>query len=111
MRFDDWTVHYAYTRVYSPEATETQFNLSCQQGCRLWLNGTEIFYTNVLGANENTAVPVSLHAGWNPVLIKVDRTKMQGSYLALEVRSKSGEALPDLKFDYAGGAENAKPAR
>lgn len=111
MRFDDWTVQYAYTRVYSPQEADTQFKLTCQQGCRLWLNGKEIFYSNVLGANENTAVPVSLHAGWNPVLVKVDRTKMQGSSFALDVRSKNGDALRQLKFDFAGEVENATPAR
>jgi hypothetical protein len=101
-RFDDWTVNYAYTQVYSPQETETRFKLTCQQGCRLWLNGNEIIYSDVFGANDNTAVPVTLRAGWNPVLVKVDRTKMQHSFFELDVRSKSGELIPGLKFDFAG---------
>jgi hypothetical protein len=107
MRFDDWTVEYAYTQVYSPQETESQFRLACQQGCRLWLNGKEIIYSNVSGANENTAVPVSLRAGWNPVLVKVDRTKMQNSSFALDVRTKNGEVIPNLKFDFAGESPKA----
>jgi len=101
-RFDDWTVHYAYTQLYSPQQAETQFKLTCQQGCRLWLNGKEIIYSDVSGSNENTVVPVSLNAGWNPVLVKVDRTKMQNSSFRLDVRSIDENAIPDLKFDFAG---------
>jgi len=102
MRFDDWTVQYAYTQLYSPQHVKAKFKLTCQQGCRLWLDGKEIIYSNVSGSNENTAVPVSLRPGWNPVLVKVDRTKMQKSFFALDVRSQNGEVIPNLKFDFAG---------
>ena len=101
-RFDDWTVHYAYTQIYSPKQTDTHLKLTCQQGCRAWLNGKEITYSDASGSNENTVVPISLQAGWNPLLVKVDRTKMQGSSFTLEVRRKSGEAIPNLKCDFAG---------
>jgi hypothetical protein len=108
-RFDDWTVEYAYTQLYSPLETATQFKLKCQQGCRLWLDGKDIISSDVSGANENTAVPVSLHSGWNPLLVKVDRTKMQHSFFALSVQSQSGEPIPDLKYDFAGEPPNAIP--
>jgi hypothetical protein len=65
------------------------------------LNGKETISSDVFGANENIAVPVNLHTGWNPVLVKVDRTKMQKAFFALDVRSKSGEAIQELKFDFA----------
>jgi hypothetical protein len=106
-RFDDWTVHYAYTQIYSPRQTETHLKLTCQQGCRAWLNGKEIIYSDASGSNENTVVPISLQAGWNPVLVKVDRTKMQGSSFTLEVRSKSGEIIPGLKIDFTGESPKA----
>src|ERR1017187_4181580 len=98
-RFDDWTVQYAYTQLYSPQDAETQIKLTCQQGCRLWLNERELFYSRVSGSNEITAVAVALRAGWNPVLVKVDRTKMQHSFFALDVRNQNGDALPGLQFD------------
>jgi hypothetical protein len=101
-RFDDWTVAYGYTQLYSPKETETQFKLTCQQGCRLWLEGKEIVHSQVSGTNENTIVPVRLHPGWNPVLVKLDRTKMTESFFVLEVRSRSAEVIPELKFDFAG---------
>ena len=103
-RFDDWTLHYAYTQLYSPQDVETQFKLTCQQGCRLWLNGRELFYSNASGSNENIAVPVTLRAGWNPVLVKVDRTKMQHSFFALDVRSQNRDVLPGLQFDFEGAS-------
>jgi hypothetical protein len=104
--FNEWTVAYAYTQLYSPKETETQFKLTCQQGCRLWLEGKEIVHSEVPGPNENTVAPVRLHPGWNPVLVKVDRTQMLDSFLVLDVRSGSGEVIPELKFDFAG--ESAK---
>jgi len=109
MRFDDWTVHYAYTQLYSPKQAETQFKLTCQQGCRLWLNGKEIIYSDVSGSNENTIVPISLQAGWIPILVKVDRTKMQNSSFTLDVRSIGGKAIPELKYDFAGEPPGASP--
>lgn len=108
-RFDDWTVHYAYTQLYSPQDAETQFKLTCQQGCRLWLNGKALFYSNASGSNENSAVPVTLRAGWNPVLVKVDRTKMQHSFFALDVRSQNGDVLPGLQFDFEGAHLKSHP--
>ncbi|MFZ0961797.1 MAG: glycoside hydrolase family 2 TIM barrel-domain containing protein, partial [Terriglobia bacterium] len=108
-RFDDWTVHYAYTQLYSPKQVEAQFKLTCQQGCRLWLKGKEIIYSAVSGPNENTLVPVTLYAGWNRVLVKVDRTKMQHSFLVLNVQSKSGEAMRGLIYDFAGQPAGANP--
>src|ERR1019366_7391564 len=106
-RFDDWTVHYAYTQIYSPKQTDTHLKLTCQQGCRAWLNGKEITYSDASGSNENTVVPISLQAGWNPLLVKVDRTKMQHSSFTLEIRDKSGEAIPGLRFDFAGESRKA----
>jgi hypothetical protein len=104
-RYDDWTVHYAFTNLYSPRDAETQLKLTCQQGCRLWLDGRELVGSNVFGPNENTVIPVKLHAGWNPTLVKVDRTKMQHSWFILDVRAKNGEIIPGLKFDFAGQAK------
>jgi hypothetical protein len=109
-RFDDWTVQYAYTQLYSPQDAETQIKLTCQQGCRLWLNGRELFYSRVSGLNENMAVPVALRAGWNPVLVKVDRTKMQHSFFGLDVRSQNGDVLPGLRFDFEGASLKPRPA-
>jgi hypothetical protein len=109
-RFDDWTVHYAYTQIYSPKDAETRLKLTCQEGCRLWLDGEEIVYSGVTGANDNSIVPVRLHSGWNPVLVKVDRTKMQSSWFSLEVRAENGDPVPGLLFNFAGGEnEEAKP--
>ncbi len=104
-RFDDWTVYYATSQLYSPQQAEAKFELTCQQGCRLWLNGKEQIYSDVSGSNQNTVVPVSLNAGWNAVLVKVDRTKMQHSWFTLDVKSKSGEAIPGLRVDYGGRSQ------
>ena len=108
-RFDDWTVAYAYTQIYSPKKTETRFKLTCQQGCRLWLNGRELVHSEVLPPNENVIGGVELRPGWNPVLVKVDRTQMVDSFFILDVRSGSGEALADLRFDFAGELPKARP--
>jgi beta-galactosidase len=101
-RFDDWTVHYAYTQIYSPKDAEIRLKLTCQEGCRLWLDGKEIVYSGVTGPNENTVVPVTLQAGWNAVLVKVDRTKMQRSSFRLDVRAKNGDPVPGLLFNFTG---------
>jgi hypothetical protein len=101
-RFDDWTVHYAYTQIYSPKDSETRLKLTCQEGCRLWLDGKEIVYSGVTGSNENAVVPVILHSGWNPALVKVDRTKMQRSSFSLDVRAKNGDPVPGLLFNFTG---------
>ena len=106
-RFEDWTVYYAYTQIYSPQQADARFKLTCQQGCRLWLNEKELVYSDVSGSNENTVVPVSLNAGWNTVLVKVDRTKMQHSWFTLNVKSESGEAIPGLRFDFGGRSQEA----
>jgi beta-galactosidase len=96
----DWSLYYAFTQVYSPTEREARLLLTCQSGCRLWLNGTEVLYSDVIPMNENST-PVQFHAGWNRVLVKVDRTQMPESYFALNVVSNAGNPFPDLRFDYS----------
>jgi beta-galactosidase len=99
----DWTLWYAYTQIHTPTARGCRLVLTCQSGCRLWLNGREVIHSDVVRMNLNS-VPVHLQPGWNRVLVKVDRTLMPESFFTLDVLGHSSEKIGDLRFNFTGEA-------
>jgi len=65
-------VAYLYREIIAEEATDTRFFLGFHSGCRLWLNGEEIFFsdTSGLGEPDRIELPVHLKAGVNRLLVK-----------------------------------------
>ncbi len=67
-------VAYARTFLYSPDARRVRFALGTDDACRVWLDG-ELIYEDLSGHAANPFQhlgELSLHAGWNRVLVKVE---------------------------------------
>jgi alpha-galactosidase len=70
----DWVVAYGYAEVESAKAREATIRCGSDDGIKVWLNGT-VVHVNEVGRTYcpgGDAVPVSLKAGVNRVLVKVD---------------------------------------
>jgi hypothetical protein len=66
-------VAYARTWIYSPEERPARLELGSDDGVKVWLNGQLIHANNAARALQpgSDKVDVTLHAGWNPLLLKV----------------------------------------
>jgi hypothetical protein len=70
---NDWVVAYAQAFLYSPDERQATLMLGADDAHVLWVNGvrsSERQGRHVSVADE-IEVPVTLHAGWNGVLLKV----------------------------------------
>jgi serine/threonine-protein kinase len=64
---------YAQMRVYSAEKQRVAILLGCDDGVRVWLN-SQLIHENPasrMAAPDQDAVPATLEAGWNTLLVKV----------------------------------------
>jgi len=65
-------VAYLYRDLVAEEATETHLFVGFYTGCRIWLNGEEIFFSDSSTYNDPDRIelPVRLRAGVNRLLVK-----------------------------------------
>ena len=65
-------VAYLYRELVAEEASDTGFFVGFYTGCRIWLNGEEVFFSDSSAYNEPDRIelPVQLHAGLNRILVK-----------------------------------------
>lgn len=72
LKADRGGVAYLYREFTVEEPTETRFFIGFYTGCRLWLNGEEIFFSDSTGYNgpDRIELPVRLRAGVNRLLVK-----------------------------------------
>lgn len=93
---------YLRTRVSSPKALPGRFEVSSDDGIKIWLNGKIVHSKNVMrGMDDVDKGDIELKEGWNDVMVKVTQG---GGGWSVRVRfvSRDGQALSGLKIDPAG---------
>ena len=82
----NWGTAYAWTTVTAPDERKAQIHLGSDDQAKVWLNGEEVFaYSESRSAAmDQNAIPVTLKAGENSILVKVcDEIGFWGFYLRL----------------------------
>ena len=77
--FTDWFTRppsregYVATYLYAPEERQGELAMGADDGFRVWLNGAEVaVHAGCQGvATDAYRFPITLQAGWNPLLVKV----------------------------------------
>ncbi len=98
----NWCVSYALATITSPDEREVFFRFSSDDQSKIWLNGKEIFayadpQTAIL---DRHAIPVTLTAGKNTILVKVCNEEMSWGFY-LRVTDADGKPFKDVKIDEA----------
>ncbi len=100
----DQVVAYAYCELQSDRAGESQIRLAADHGAVVWVNGNEVIRTTprVVPRNYNAYadVPVTLKAGSNPCLLKIQQLKSDWHF-ALQALPPSQAVLEFLVKDQA----------
>jgi C-terminal processing protease CtpA/Prc len=94
---NEWTVAYAATRLYSPDARNVHLRIGSDDEVKVWLNGELVLNSNVprFAAMDQDIVHVNLRSGTNEILVKVcNRTGSWGFYM--RVTDVRGQRLTDL---------------
>lgn len=93
-------VAYARTWVQADKDTTAQLELGSDDGVRAWLNDKQVFALNATRALTpgSDKVPVSLHSGWNSLLLKITQNN-QGWEFCARFRTIDGSHLEGVKCD------------
>jgi hypothetical protein len=67
----DRSIGYAFIHVRAVRPTEARLLCGCDDGMKIWLNGTQIHTAKGLRKPDDEQVPINLSAGWNRLLFKV----------------------------------------
>ena len=93
----DTTLAYAWAVVNSPDEREVQIRISTSNPTKIWLNGKSVLTNNHYYALiDHYTAPITLNAGENRVLVKVDGG--WGYKFLLWFADTDGEPLKDLTF-------------
>lgn len=92
---------YAAVDLISPREQVVQIRLGADLSCKLWLGSDLVWKAyrsedKVAGIDEDI-VQVVLHAGANPLLIKVTNANADWGFY-LRVTDEAGKGIPDLEF-------------
>jgi len=73
-RPSELVVAYAVSYVHSPSEQKIPLLIGSDDGVKVLLNGQEVYrlFTNRAAAADQDTVSVTLHAGWNTLLLKVE---------------------------------------
>jgi hypothetical protein len=108
-------VAYAQTYLYSPIDQPATLIVASDNWAKIWLNGTEVFgqlrhpFWYELNDNWADRFPVTLHHGWNEVLVKVGvgRGAAAGTFgFTFRVADAQGKTIPTVT---SGLAPNSAP--
>jgi tetratricopeptide (TPR) repeat protein/transglutaminase-like putative cysteine protease len=109
--------YYAVTAVYSDGGRQAAAQFTPVGASKVFVNGRLVFADPVnRKPTELTAdlfgIPVSLHAGWNTVLVKLADERSTTSAFSLRLTAPDGSDLAPLRADpvHAEGAQMAAPA-
>jgi len=89
---------YLRTNLRSPKTQKARLELGSDDGIKVWLNGELVHSSNVTRGISpgQDAVELTLHKGWNKLMMKV--TQGQGQWaVCARLRSLDGDSLPGLK--------------
>jgi hypothetical protein len=114
-----WVTAYAQTDLYSPIDQPATFVIAADNWAKVWLNGAPVFaqlrHPWWYEMNDNWAdrAPVTLHKGWNSVLVKVGvgRGAATGQFgFTFRVADAQGRTLPGVVAQLAPNADGSAPA-
>lgn len=97
-----WMVGYAHSYLYSPEEQAATLVIASDNWAKVWLNHTLVFgqlrHSFWYELNDNWAdrVPVTLHKGWNEVLVKVGIGRYGSFSFTFRVADAHGKTIPNL---------------
>ena len=97
---DNWHTGYALTTIFSPDERKAQFLFDSDDQGKIWLNGKKMYAhrRNRGAVIDRRAIPVTLVAGKNTILVKVcNETLPWGFYL--RITDSDGNPFKDLKFN------------
>ena len=103
-------VAYARTWVHCDQEHSAMLELGSDDGVKIWLNDKQVFALNAARPLQpgSDKVNVSLHSGWNPLLLKVTQNN-QGWEFCVRVRNPDGSHLDDARCEAAPKAVSAGP--
>ena len=95
-------VAYARTWVHSDQAHDALLELGSDDGVKVWLNDNLVYALNVARPLQpgSDKVKVSLHAGWNPLLLKITQNNLGWEFCA-RIRNADGSHLEGIRCDSA----------
>jgi hypothetical protein len=89
---------YAFAYIQSSAAQDGFLHLGADDGAKVWVNGQQVFAKEKVGTKASAAkVPIFLHAGLNPVLVKVHNA-FRSSGLSLVAGDEDGDTLPGIEY-------------
>jgi len=93
-------VAYARTAVFSEKEQSAVLELGSDDGAKVWLNGKLVHANNVARpiTPGSDKVPVTLRAGWNPLLLKITQNNLGWEFSARFVRP-DGSRLEGLRVE------------
>jgi hypothetical protein len=94
---EEYAVAYAATSIYSPTETKAFVRVGSDDGIAVWVNGKKAIETDEFRGAEadQDAASVTLHAGWNPVLVKVSqKDRAWGFYF--RITDEAGREIPGV---------------
>lgn len=102
-------VGYARTSLYSDRDREALLVFGSDDGVKIWLNNKQVFALNVARPLQpgSDKVKVALHAGWNPLLLKITQNN-QGWEFCMRIRNPDGSHLEGIRCESAPQTDSAK---
>jgi len=95
---DSGSMTYAFAYIASDRDQEGVLYLGGDDGIKVWLNGEEVFAKSRTSRTLTTQqVPISLHKGMNPVMVKV-RNLFGTAGLAMVAGDEDGDTLPGVRY-------------
>ena len=100
----DEDVFYAVTAVQSPRTQAGFLQFDPTGASKVFVNGQPVWVDSIKRDHTDLladpfSIPVTLHSGWNTLLVKVSDDKKLSGAFALRVTSASGAMLPGLMAD------------
>jgi HEAT repeat protein len=103
-------VAYARTWLRSDRDQDALLEFGSDDGIKMWLNEKQVYSLNVARPLQpgSDKVKVALHAGWNPLLVKITQNN-QGWEFCVRVRTPDGSHIQGVRCDSAPQTASAKP--
>jgi hypothetical protein len=94
----EWAVGYLMTKIFSKKSRKAILWLGSDDGCKVWLNGKQVFrFVGARGAEpDQDAVKIQLKRGWNTLVLKVEQfASAWGAFARIEEAVTSNKDVED----------------
>ena len=104
-------VAYALTWIHADKAFAARLDLGSDDGVKAWLNGKLVHTNNVARAAipYTDKAPVTLRAGWNPLMLKITQNNGPCEFCA-QLVTRKGKPIEGLRIDPAHDGDWTLPA-